>query len=487
MASTSSGTEVGGADQDPQIFDDLGDGRARTIGLVLLCGVQLMLLLDFSIVNIALPEIGRHLHFTEQGLQWVVSGYALAFGGVLLVGGRLADLYGRRRMFLVGLQIFGVASLLGGLSFHAAMLVGMRVAQGVGAAFVAPALLSLITTGFREGAERNRALGWFSAAGASGFAIGVLTGGVLVQALGWRSVLIVNVPLVVLADWGAVAVLEESRAHSGTAIDVVGAVLGTLGLTGVLLSLTELPGRGMGSTNVWLPLAAGAVLLAWFAAHERRTDAPLLPPALLRLRRLAVANLLNILVPGAVGAGVLLLSIQLQVVRGDSALVTGLSLLPLGAVVIVAAPVAAVLGTRVGMKPVLVVGTVVVAVGLAWCSKVTATSSYAGTALPALLLTGAGFAAFVATTTIAATGSVHADQQGLASGLINTSLQVGTALGVAVLASVAASRTSSGNLLDPRSGGYHLAMLVGALITAVAVVLVAAAFPRDAAAPEPAA
>lgn len=449
------------------------DGSRDGAALAVLCLAQLMLLLDFSIVNVALPDIARDVGFSERGLQWVVSAYALGFGGLLLLGGRLSDLYGRRRLFVVGLGVFGVTSLVAALSPEPGLLVAMRAAQGIGAALVAPAVLSLITTRFTEGKRRNKALGFFSAAGASGFAVGVLLGGVLVEAFGWRSVLLVNVPLAVILIVAGFMVLDETSVPSSNReLNVLGAVLGTAGLTSVLLGLTGVSGYGFGSVRVIVPLVIGVLALVCFVIHENRTAQPLLPLNLMRRRALAAANGLNLLVPGVVGAGVLLISVQLQVVGGNSALRTGLSLVPLGAVIVIAAPFSAMLTSRFGPKWVLVGGTAVAAVGVALCASISRDSSYAGVALPGLLLTGVGFAAYVATTTIAGTAAVEENQQGLASGLLNTTLQLGTAVGVAILTTVAAGSQNIQN------EGYHSAMTVGAVVVLVSAVIAVAAFPQ---------
>ncbi|MFB7508021.1 MFS transporter, partial [Streptomyces broussonetiae] len=286
----------------------------RPGALVLLCGVQLMLLLDFSIVNVALPSMESSVGLGEHGTQWVVSAYALGFGSLLLLGGRLSDLIGRRLMLVVGVTAFGAASLIAGLATVPALLIGMRAVQGVGAALIAPAALSLITTGFPDEAQRNKALGWFSAATASGFAIGVLLGGILVQLWGWRAVFFVNVPLTALAVPAAFRVLPAARGAAGPrTYDLPGVVLSAAGFVALIYGLSQVPDNG---TRAAVGIVAGVLLLVVFVVVESRAAAPLVPLGVFRSRALSVANVASFLIPGVMGTTALQLSLFLQQVQG---------------------------------------------------------------------------------------------------------------------------------------------------------------------------
>ncbi len=454
--------------------------RGGSAALALLCGVQLMLVLDFSIVNVALPDIARGLGFDRAGLSWVLSAYALTFGGLLLLGGRLADLLGRRRMFLVGLAVFGAGSLLGGLSVDPTMLVLMRAVQGAGGALTAPAVLSLITTTFPEGPERGRALGWFSAAGASGFAVGVLAGGLLTQIAGWRAVMFVNVPLVAAAMVLGRRLLPESSTRArGRHYDLAGALCGTAGLSAVIFGLVQIGQSGAPLAARVAPLAAGAVLLAGFVLVEARVAAPLLPLRLFRSRSLSAANGLSALTFITAGAMPLLLSLQLQQVMGFDPLLTGLAFLPSSVVVALSAQTAPRLAVRVGAKPVLLAGTALVAAGAALLVRVSGDSAYASVILPATILFGVGLGAVVTTTTIAATDRVPASDQGVVSGLLITTQQVGVALGVAVLASLASLQTQALGMPTPDAvaAGISVAFLAGAGIAAASTLVALVALP----------
>ena len=466
--------------EQPQHRGDPAGARSGACALALLCGVQLMLVLDFSIVNVALPEIAQGLGFSRSGLSWVLSAYALAFGGLLLLGGRLADLAGRRRMFLIGLAIFGIGSLLGGLSVDPAMLVAMRAMQGAGGALTAPAVLSLITTTFPEGPERGRALGWFSAAGASGFAVGVLAGGLLTQFAGWRAVLFVNVPLVAAAIVLGWRLLPEA---SGPAVsrhyDPAGALCGTVGLSALIFGLAQIGAPGSTAAVPIVSLAGGAALLGGFVAIEARVASPLLPLRLFGSRSLSVANGLSALTFITAGAMPLLLSLQLQEVMGFDPLTTGLAFLPSAVVVALAAQAAPRLAVRVGAKPVLVTATALVATGAALLARVSPDSGYASLILPATIVFGLGLGAVITATTIAATDSVPAGDQGVASGLLTTSQQVGAALGVAILATLASAHTQSLGELSSATiaAGIRFAYLVGAGVAAVSMLTALFALP----------
>lgn len=469
-------TRVEGSLASPGRRSAAGDGGGGT--LALLCVAQLTLLLDFSIVNVALPRIQSGLGFSPSGVQWVLSTYALAFGGLLLFGGRLSDVLGQRRVLLLGLVVFGLASLVGGVAQAPALLVAARAAQGAGAALCAPAILSLITTSFSEGAARNRALGWYSAASAAGFAIGVLLGGVLTQAASWRLVFFVNVPIVAAILFFAQRLVLGAGAGAGAdvgrrgGLDLPGALLSTAGCSTLIYGLSIATQHGVAR---WVWIFSGVVLLGSFVAVEALSPDPLVPLGLLRLRSVSVANVASVLVPGVMGAVTFQLSLFLQQVQGRSALDTGLAFLPLGGIVFVAGPIAAVLSTKLGPGPVFAGGTVVVAGGVLLLSRISPQASYL-TILPGLLVAGAGFAAFFATAAMSATAGIASQRQGVASSLLNTSQQIGTALGIAVLMTIA--NQPAGADTGAVSSGFSHAFRVGAAVVAVTAVLVAVGIPR---------
>jgi EmrB/QacA subfamily drug resistance transporter len=415
----------------------------RWWALVVLAAADFVVILDASIVNIALPSIERGLHFSLANLSWVVNAYVLTFGGFLLLGGRVADLLGRRRLFLVGLGVFSAASLAGGLAQSQAWLIAARAVQGLGAAMLAPAALSLVTAIFREGAERNKALSIWGAVAGSGAAAGVLLGGVLTSALGWRSVLFVNVPIGVIAILVTPHLVTESRADlERRGFDVFGAVTVTAGLSALVYSLVRASSVGWGSPLTTGGLLAAAILLLGFVAVERRSSAPLVPFAIFRLPSVRLANA-TMLAAGAAIIGLFyFLSLYLQRVLGYSAIKAGVSQLPLAAGIVLAAGMAAPLVERIGVRRVLLVGLALFAGGLAWFGQLPVHGSYVADLLgPSLLIAlGLGFA-FVPITILSVTG-VENRQYGLASGLVNTSQEIGGALGLAVLTTIATERTN---------------------------------------------
>ena len=459
-------------------------GRAAL--LVLLCGVQLILILDFSIVNVALPDMARGLGFDRAGVSWVLSAYALTFGGLLLLGGRLADLVGRRRMFLIGLAVFGTGSLLGGMAGDPAMLVVMRAVQGAGAALTAPAVLSLVTTTFPEGPERARALGWLSAAGASGFAVGVLTGGMVTQLAGWRAVMFVNVPLAAVAIVMGLRLIPEVERAVGPLLrvtrrryDLLGALSGTAGSSALIFGLVQIGEAGRPVAMGVVPLALGGLFLIGFVMIESRVATPLLPLRLFRSRWLTAANGLSTLTFVTAGAMPLLLSLHLQQVIGLDPLTTGLAFLPSAFAVAVAAQVAPRLAASFGAKPVLITGIALVATGAAWMARMAPDSGYASTILPATMVFGIGLGTIVTTTTIAATTGVPAGDQGVASGLLTSSQQLGAALGVAILATLASRHTQLLGEASPDTiaAGIQIAFLAGAAIAAVSALTAVVGLP----------
>jgi EmrB/QacA subfamily drug resistance transporter len=455
--------------------------RAKNLALMLLAMTQFVIVIDASIVNVALPSIGAHLHFSRTNLSWVVNAYTLTFGGFLLLGGRLADLLGRRRMFMLGLVLFSLASLGGGLAQSEAWLIVARAIQGLGAAIVSPAALSIVTNTFAEGAERNRALGVWGAVAGAGGAAGVLLGGILTSGLSWRWVLFVNVPIGIIAAALAPRVLLESRADDGTkGFDVPGAVTVTAGLALLVYAVVDAVNVGWGSTTTLLRLAGAAILLAGFIAIELRQRHPLVPFSIFRLRTLRGADIVGLLIGMSLFSMFFFISLYLQDVLHFSPIKAGLSYLPLSIAIILSAGGASQLVTRVGFKPTLIAGLLLIAGGLLWFSRVPGHGgSFSADVLGPSLLAAVGLGFSFVPVTIAAVTGIEPQEAGLASGLINTSQQVGGALGLAILATVANSRTQSLFHAGTHSSavaltkGFDRAFLVGAGFALVGAILTA--------------
>jgi EmrB/QacA subfamily drug resistance transporter len=449
----------------------------RWTALILLCVAQFVVVLDASIVNVALPSIGKGLHFSEANLPWVVNAYVIAFGGFLLLGGRAADLIGRRRVFMAGLVVVAVASLAAGFSANQGQLIAARAAQGLGAAIISPSALSIVTTLFRDGAERNKALGaWGAVAGSAG-AAGVLLGGILTDGLGWEWVLWVNVPVSLIALALTPGLIPESRSESATRhFDAAGAVSVTAGLSVLAYALLDASSAGWGSTKIISLLALSAVLLGTFVVIELRSAAPLVPFRIFRLRTLTGANVVGILLGASLFSMFFFISLYMQQVLGYSPIHAGLSYLPLALMIIVAAGLGGQLVTRFGFKPILAAGMLCVALGLAWFSQVSVGGGFLTDILGPSLLAAIGLGFGFVTSTIAAVSGVEEREQGLASGLINTSQQIGGALGLAVLSTIATSRTdhvmaSGGSSLQSAlTEGFQSAFLGGAVIAALGFV-----------------
>ena len=422
----------------------LSSPRAKNLALLLLVMTQFVVVIDASITNVALPSIGEALNISQDNLSWVVNSYTLTFGGFLLLGGRFADFFGRRRVFMIGMALFSVASLLGGLAQSETWLIAARAVQGLGAAIASPAALSIITTTFSEGSERNRALGIWGAVAGAGGAAGVLLGGMLTEWAGWEWVLFVNVPIGAFVVWQAPKRLVESSAReSGSTLDIPGAVTVTAGLALLVYAMVDATSAGWSSTTTILRIAAALVLLAAFVAIELRTRRPLVPFAVFRRRTLRGANLIGILIGMSLFSMFFLITLYLQQVLGYSALEAGLAYLPLAVSIILAAGAAGALVTRIGFKPVLIGGMLLVAVALGWFSQVSAGGTFLADVLGPSILAGLGLGFAFVPVTIAAMSGSSPEEAGLASGLINTSQQIGGALGLAILASIANSSTSS--------------------------------------------
>jgi EmrB/QacA subfamily drug resistance transporter len=435
-----------------------GPDPRRWWALALLCGAFFMVLLDATIVLVALPSIGADLGFSAQGLQWVLSAYALTFGGLLLLGGRAADLLGRRRLFMTGVLFFTAASLLCGLAWSPAALLAARVVQGVGAAIMTPTALSIIATTFPDGAERNKALGIWGALGGIGATAAWLIGGPLVDGPGWEWIFFINLPLGLAALVLSPLLLRESRATTATrSYDPAGALTVTGALVLFVYALVEAPEVGWGSLQTIGLVAGSGVLLAGFALVESRHRAPLVPLRLFRSRTLVGANAVMLLV-GAVAAGVpFVLTLYAQQVLGYSAVSFGVGSVVLAVAVAVSAIVGQTIVLRVGFRPVAATGMALLGAGSLLLTQVSVGGSYLGDIFFGLLVSGLGIGLAFVTATVAALAGVAEQEAGLASGLSNTALQIGTALGVAIATTVAVS--SSEDYLAANQGANPLVVL----------------------------
>jgi len=445
--------------------------------LAVLAVAQFMVVLDVTIVNVALPDIQQDLGFSASGLQWVVSAYTLLFGGFLLLGGRAADLLGRRRLFIVGLVLFGVTSLIAGLAQTPEQLVVMRAIQGLGGALLSPAAFAILTVTFKQGRDRNIAMGvWGGLAGLGG-TLGVIAGGLLVDSLSWRWVFLVNVPIAVaLAAIVPLFVGESKITTTGTrTFDVAGALLSTAGLLAIVLGVIRAEPLGWSSPQVIGLLAGGLALLAAFVRVESRSAAPLVPLSLFRSRGLTTSIVALALNGAAFLAMFFLTAIFLQQVRGLTALETGLQFLPMGIAAIASAVLASQLVTRFGTKPVQLGGAVISVLGLLLLSGADATGSYALTIMPGLVLFGVGIIAVGTPASIAAVSDVSHDQAGAASGVVNAGYQVGGALGLAAITTLATTHvegllTGGAGQQEALVGGFERGLLIAALFAAANIV-----------------
>jgi EmrB/QacA subfamily drug resistance transporter len=458
--------------------------RRKWWALGLLSAVQFMVVLDIAVVNVALPSIQADLGFSQEDLQWVISAYALVFGGLLLLGGRAADLLGRRRVFLAGLVVFTAASLLAGLAWSEPSLIGARALQGLGAAVISPAALSMLSTTFAEGRERNIALGVWGAVGGFGAAAGVLLGGVLTEALSWEWIFFVNVPVGVVAFLLTPALLDESRDARVQRFDAPGAVLVTTGLASLVYAITQAGQEGWlaGQTVGFIGLAL--VLLAGFVAWELRQAEPLMRFGILRSRTVSGANAAGFILGTALFSMFLMLTLYMQQVLHYTPMRTGVAYLAVAGTAIIWSTVAAQLVTRIGVKPVLVVGMVSLTAGLTYFTQVSVGGSYLGDLLPGFLLTGVGIGFSFVPISIAALAGVQNSEAGLASGLFNTSQQIGGALGIAALSTIATSRTDSSvaagrALPDALVDGFSTAFAAGVAVAALGIVTALALIRRD--------
>jgi EmrB/QacA subfamily drug resistance transporter len=448
--------------------------RWQALGLV--CVAFFMTVLDVSIVNVALPSIGRSLHFSETGLQWVITAYAITFGGFLLLGGRAADILGRRRMFIIGLALFSVASLVCGLAGSTGMLIAARAVQGFGAAIVSPCTLSIITTTFEEGAERNKALGIWGAMGGSGAAAGVLFGGILTKYLGWEWIFFVNVPVGAIVLAFTPFVVRESRAPGDRqSFDVVGASTVTGGLALLVYAISKAPVDGWSNGKTIGLLIGAAALIAFFLVWESRVPRPLMPLSIFRIRTLAGANVVGVLLGASIFADFFLLTLYVQNVLHYSALKTGVTFLATAGTTVVVAALSQWLTTKIGPRIVMATGLALNTGGLLWYTQIPVHGTYVHDLLGGYLLFGFGLALAFIPVSIAALAGVGPRDAGLASGLLNTSQQVGGAIGVAIASSVAVSHAThllriGDSQAAALTGGYSLAFWVVAGISAAGVV-----------------
>jgi EmrB/QacA subfamily drug resistance transporter len=454
------------------------NGSRKSLALAVIVAAQFMVVLDIAIVNVALPSIKTDLHFADENLQWVISAYAILFGGALLLGGRLADIFGRRRLFMVGLGLFSGASLLAGLSWSEGSLIGFRALQGLGGALLAPATLSILMTTFPEGAERNRALGIWGAASGSGGAAGVLLGGFLTSFLSWPWVFFINVPVGLAVIAAAPFVLGESRGQNDHRhFDVAGAASVTAGVMMLVYAMTRATQDGWGSTATLSLLGGSVALIAAFLAIELRSPAPLLPLRIFRTRSLSAANATAVMIGGIAFSQFFLQTLYMQDVLGYSAIRTGVGFATVTFTIIVFSNVAQRLVTRIGVRTVLATGLGLDSISLALFTQLPVNGHYFWNLFPGMLIGGVGLAfSFVPVTIAGLTGVSRADA-GVASGLINTSRQVGGAVGLAAVSTIVSSYATTGSptaVSDGLTQGFQAGFLAlsgialaGAVIAAV--------------------
>jgi EmrB/QacA subfamily drug resistance transporter len=458
----------------------------RWLVLVLVCVAQFMVVLDATIVNVALPSIQRGLHFSASDLQWVVNAYTLVFGGFLLLGGRAADLLGRQRLFIAGVVLFSVASLVNGLATSSVMLIAGRGLQGLGAALVSPAALSIVTTTFAEGRERTKALGIWSAIAAGGGAVGLVLGGLITDKLSWPWVFFINLPIGIAASLLALRYIANSRAEQRPdTADVAGAVTVTAGLLVLVYGIVKAQAYGWGSLKTIALGVLAAALLSAFVAIERRSKAPLIRLGIFRIRSLTSANSAMLLIGAGLFGMFFFASLYVQEILHYSPLKAGLAFLPVTAGIVVGAGLAQQLIQRLGVRPVSIVGMAIAAVGLFLLSGIPTHGTYLADLLPGLALMSVGMGLTFVPVTLIATTNIGPEDAGLASGLFNTAQQIGGALGLAVLSTIASSRTSSvlGGLGHNKASdsqkiaavvdGYQIAFMTSAGLILAAILVVA--------------
>ena len=450
-----------------------GTQRGKWLVLAVVGAAFFMTILDVAIVNVAIPSIQEDLHIAESTVQWVITAYAITFGGFLLLGGRMADLLGRRRIFIVGLVVFTLASLACGLAWSAGVLIASRAVQGVGAAIISPAALSIVTTTFSEGAERNKALGIWGALGGSGAAAGVLFGGILTKYLGWEWIFFVNVPVGVLVFALTRPIVPESHADLGhRRFDAAGAVSVTGGLALLVYAISKAPDVGWGTARTIGLLIAAVVILAAFVVWELRTTAPLVPFGIFRIRTLTGANSVGLLLGATIYANFFILTLYVQQILGWSALKTGVTFLATAGTTVIWAGVAQALVTKIGPRAVMTVGLAVLALTVLGYTRLPVDGHYWPDLLPLYLVFALGLAFGYIPVTIAGFIGVPGHQAGLASGLLNTSQQIGGAVGVAITSTIFVSQAKAGNFtLEAFTSGYHWAFAALAAFAAAGAIL----------------
>jgi EmrB/QacA subfamily drug resistance transporter len=445
--------------------------------LAFLCGVAFLDFVDASIVNVALPSIRHSLHFSIQSLQWVLSGYLLTYGGFMLLGGRAADLVGRRRVLVTGTAVFGIASLTGGLAGGEGMLIAARLVQGVGAAMMIPAALSILTTTFTEGADRHKALGAWGAVAGLASAFGVFLGGVLAEGPGWRWVFFVNLPVCALDIFVAFRLVAGERHRPRLAnFDVMGAVLGTAGMLLLIYALVKAPDIGWGTTRTIAELGGAAALLTAFAINESRHANPLFPFSILRINGLAAADLTQVIAMAGFYAMFFFVTLYMQNVLGFSQIQAGAAYVPTTFGVAIASGVSSQLFVRVGTRPIIVAGALLGAGGVFWISRIPVDGSYVSDLLPGLLIMSAGLGAVFVGVTTAAQAGVPPDKAGLAAALINTSTWVGGALGIAIFSAISTARASHllrahATVHEALTSGFQRALLACSVAMLLAAVI----------------
>jgi EmrB/QacA subfamily drug resistance transporter len=451
--------------------------RRGKLTLALLAAVAFIDFVDASIVNIALPSIRRDLHFSEQGLQWVPSAYLLTYGGFMLLGGRAADLLGRRRILIAGTVLIGVSSLIGGFAGSSGVLIAARLAQGAGAAMMLPAALSILTTSFKEGPDRNKALGIWGGMGGLASAAGVLLGGLLTDGPGWRWVMFVNPIAALLVLVGIFWLIGDDRRRTRLAdFDLRGAFLATAGMLLLVFTLVKAPDQGWGSARTIAELTGAFALLTAFVINEQRGEKPLLPLSIFRVKGLAAADVTQLIAFAGFLAMFFFLTLYMQNVLGYSPIQTGVSYLPVTVGVGISAGISSQLISRIGTRPLIVVGSLIAAGGVYHLSRIPVHGSYVPDLLPGLVVMSLGLGAVFVAVTTAANAGVPADEAGLAAALLNASQQVGGALGLAIFSAIATSRTTA--LLathtpidEALTSGFHRALLASSIFLVAAALL----------------
>jgi EmrB/QacA subfamily drug resistance transporter len=451
--------------------------RRGKLILALVCLAAFLDVIDTTIVNIALPSIRKDIHFTVQSLQWIASGYLLTYGGFLLLGGRAADLLGRRRLFVTGTLLFGTSSLACGLAGSEGVLIGARLAQGLGAAMMTPAALSILTTTFAEGKDRTKAIGLWSATIPLGAVIGVLAGGVLTQSIGWRWVFFVNLPVCALVLAGAFRLLANDGKQAPIKnFDALGAVLSTTGMLGLVYALVNAPTVGWGSTRTIGELAGAIIVLALFVVTELRHRNPLFPLSIFRIKGIAAADATQVIAQAGFYSMFFFITLYMQNVLGFSPIEAGAAYIPVTIGVGMSTGIATKLLPRTGSRPIIVAGALIGAAGVFWLSSIPVHGSYLVDVLPGLVVMALGLGAIFVGVQTAANAGVPADQAGLAAALGTASGQLGSALGLAIFTAIATSHTQ--HLLKAHvthtvalTSGFHYALVACSIFLVAAAVI----------------